>query len=75
MREVFQTVHGNDLKEGKDCFKQIVSEIERLGVDLPIDVMAFYAKISVFFRMRKLDSDIRINKKKKRLVEVKKESL
>ena len=32
MRKVFQTVHGHSLKEGKDCFKRIVSEIERVGL-------------------------------------------
>ena len=64
MREVFQTVYGDTLKEGKDCCKRIVSEIESVGVDLPKDVIAFFAKISVFFRIRRLNSVIRINKKK-----------
>ena len=64
MREVFQTVHGVSLQAGKECFKKIVSEIECAGVDLPNDVIAFFAKISVFFKIRKLNNDIRINKKK-----------
>ena len=49
---------------GKDCLKKIISEIECAGVDLPNDVIAFFAKISVFFKIRKLNKDIRINKKK-----------
>ena len=64
MREVFQTVHGVSLQAGKKCFKQIISETERAEVDLSNDVIAFFAKISVFFKIRKLNNDIRINKKK-----------
>ena len=40
MREVFQTVHEDSLREGKEFLKRIVFEIERVGVDLPNDVIA-----------------------------------
>lgn len=77
MREIFKTINGDSLKEGKGCFKKIISAIESVGVNLPSDVIAFFAKISVFFRMRKLNTDIRINKKKKkpRHAEVKEENI
>ena len=61
------TVHGNSLKEGKQCFKRIVSDIESVGVDLPSEVIYFFAKISVFFRIRKLNSEIRLNIKKNKV--------
>lgn len=63
------------LKKGKDCFIRIMSENERVGVDLSNNVMTFFVKISVFFRMRKLNSIVRINKNKTRLLKVKKENL
>ena len=64
MREIFIAAHGDSLREGKDCIKSLTSEMELSGVDLPKDVIAFFAKISVFFRMRHLNKVIVIKKKK-----------
>lgn len=75
MREIFMTVHGNSLKEGKQCFKRIVSDIESVGVDLPSEVIYFFAKISVFFRIRKLNSEIRLNIKKNKVCRSEKRKL
>lgn len=63
MREILQVIHGDSPKDGKEWFKRIASEIESVRVDLPKDVITFFAKISVFFKMRKMNSDIRIKRK------------
>ena len=41
-------------KGGKDCLKRIVSETQSVGGDLPNDIMNFFDKIYVLFRMTKL---------------------
>ena len=58
MREVFCAVHGDSLREGKDCLKTLFSELKVSCVDLPDDVIRFFAKISVYFRMRHLNREI-----------------
>lgn len=67
MREVFKVIHGDSLKEGKDCFKTLVREIESVVVDVPHDVISFFAKISVYFKIRKQNNNIKINKKKEKV--------
>lgn len=64
MREVFKAVHGEGLREGTMCVQTLTSEMERAGVDLPPDVISFFARISTFFRMRHLNKIIRQNKQK-----------
>ena len=44
----------------------LISEMELSEVDLPKEVIAFFAKISVFFRMRHLNKAIALNKKKRK---------
>lgn len=67
MRKVFKVIHGDSLKVGKDYLKTLVHEIESVGVDVPHDVISFFAKISVYFRIRKQNSNIKINKKKEKV--------
>ena len=69
LREVFNSIHGQSLRVGKNCFKTLENELEKaareLGMEIPEDVLKFFAKISVFFRIRHLNNAIRINKKLK----------
>ena len=44
--------------------KTLVRELENLGLDVPHDVISFFAKISVYFRIRSLNNNIKTNKKK-----------
>ena len=67
MREIFIAAHGEALREGAHCVRSLTSEMELTGVDVPRDVIAFFAKISVYFRMRYLNKIIDINKKKKKV--------
>lgn len=64
MREVFKAIQGDGLREGPMCVKTLSSEIESAGICLPSDVIEFFARISVFFRMRYLNRIITFNKKK-----------
>ena len=64
MREKFTVIHGDSLKEGKECLRTLVRELENLGLDVPHDVISFFAKISVYFRIRNLNNNIKTNKKK-----------
>lgn len=65
MRAMFKAVHGESLREGKYCFSSLASAIERMGIDLPTDVMLFFCKISVYFRMKHLNKVIDMEKKGK----------
>lgn len=64
MREVFKSVQGESLREGPRCVKTISSELERTGTCLPSEVMEFFARISVFFRIRYLNNIIAFSKQK-----------
>lgn len=66
LREIFIAAHGDSLRAGKNCIKSLISDMELLEVDVPKDVIAFFAKISVYFRMRHLNRAIIIEKKKKK---------
>lgn len=63
MRRAFIAVHGSGLQEGRDCLKSMVNELGK-HVDLSSDVLYFFAKISVFFRMRHMNRQIIAQKKK-----------
>ncbi len=39
MRETFQVTHGDSLKEGKECFKTLVPELQNVGLDVPHHVI------------------------------------
>lgn len=67
MREMFNAVHGESLREGKYCFSSLASAIECLEVDVPKDVVFFFSKISVYFRIKHLNKMIDIEKKKGKL--------
>lgn len=66
MREVFKALHSEGLTEGTNCLKTLTSDLESANVDLPIDVIAFFAKISLYFRMRHLNKLLVLQKKKQR---------
>ena len=63
MRETFKVIHGDSLKEGKECLKTLVRELENVGLDVPHDVISFFATISVYFRIKNLNNNIKTNKK------------
>ena len=61
MRHVFKGVHHEGLKKGKDCIKTLAFEMQcAVGDVIPADVIYFFAKISVFFKMRHLNNIIAI---------------
>lgn len=65
MREVFKSLHSEGLTEGSQCLKTLTSDLESANVDIPKEVIAFFAKISLFFRMRHLNKLLLEKKKKK----------
>lgn len=66
MREVVTAIHGKGLREGKCCVKTLISDINQAGVDLPLDVITFFARISIYFKMKYLNKAIDMNKRKSR---------
>lgn len=42
----------------KKCVKTLTSDIQLAGVNLPVDVVSFHAKISIFFMIRHLNKKI-----------------
>lgn len=64
MRNMFNAVHGSCLKEGKNCVKTTGDKIETAVHNLPQDVIKYFAKISVYFRMRELNRNIKFERKR-----------
>lgn len=65
MRKAFLGIHGSGLEEGKkNCVKEIVDELKLLVENVPQDVMYFFSLISVYFKIRDLNRDLRMNRKK-----------
>ena len=62
MRQVFKAVHGDTLREGKGCVSKLTSEFQLVVQDLPTDIISFFAKISIFFRMSYLNRMIKNEK-------------
>lgn len=62
MREIFKAVHGNSLKEGKKCVQILCSDFGKAGVNIPADVQHFFARISIFFKIRSLNRLLAIEK-------------
>lgn len=62
MREIFKAVHGNSLKEGKKCVQTLCSDFGKAGVNIPADVQHFFARISIFFKIRSLNGLLAIEK-------------
>ena len=62
MREVFNAIHSKALLHGKHCVKNLYSELKQSGVSVPDEVINFFARISIFFRLRYLNDKIRFNK-------------
>ena len=58
MRNIFKAVHGEALRKGENCVKTLTSDIQLAGVNLPVDVVSFQAKISIFFMIRHLNKKI-----------------
>lgn len=67
MRKTFLAIHGSGLVEGKNCVNQTVDELKLVVENVPQDVMHFFALISVYFRIRDLNRDLRMNRKKSKL--------
>lgn len=65
MRAVFKAVHGEELRAGTECVQTLTAEMERAGVHVSSEVIAFFARISIFFRMRHLNKMIKQNKQKR----------
>ena len=63
MRRTFTAVHGSTLQEGRDCMRTMVTDLTKI-VDVPHDVLYFFVKISVFFRIRHLNKQIIAERKK-----------
>lgn len=66
MRNTFNEIHALSLKEGKDCVNTIAHKLKVDVHDLPSDVIRFFAKISVYFRMRHLNKDLKLARKRGR---------
>lgn len=67
MRDVFKGMHNESLREGEDCIKALSSEMQcAVGDEVPLEVINFFAKISVFSKMRRLNHEISVYDKKKR---------
>ena len=58
MRNIFKAVHEEALRVGENYVKTLTSDIQLAGVNLPSDVVSFYAKISIFFMIRHLNKKI-----------------
>ena len=59
LREVFNAIHGEALLGGKRCVQTLYSELKRSGVSVPDEVIIFFAKISIYFRMRHFNNNIK----------------
>ena len=55
MREIFKSLNGENLREGEKCLERLTNEFQDNVTNVPIEVIAFYAKICVFFKMRHLN--------------------
>ena len=73
MREVFKSIHGESLREGKDCVKTLASEMKfainesemnSADFNLPDEIIYFFAKLCIFFRIRHLNKKIDMERKK-----------
>ena len=64
MRNVFKTIHGSSLREGKNCVKRIVTDLQSVTDDLPEEVVHTFAKLSVYFQIRYLNKNIKMNRRK-----------
>lgn len=64
MRNKFKAMHGSGLIAGKRCVQNIVEELKTSVQNVPQDVIVFFAKISVYFRMRQLNRNLRMERKK-----------
>lgn len=63
MEKYFRCYHGNTaLRAGKDSVKTLTNEITNY-IDLPLNVVQFYVKCKVFFRMRILHREISFSRK------------
>ena len=58
MRGAFIAFHGSSLQEGKDCMGKTVTDMKKVVSDVSHDVIQFFVKISVYFRIRKLNKQI-----------------
>lgn len=67
MRKAFLGIHGASLVEGKNCVKEIVDELKLVVENVPQDVMYFFSLISIYFKIRDLNRDLRMNRKKSKL--------
>lgn len=60
MRDLFNTVHGKSLCEGKGCVQTLCKEMKELlsamrkegELEVPLEVIYFFAKISIYFKIR-----------------------
>lgn len=64
MRNIFLAIHGSSLIPGKNCVTQLVEEMKLKVKNIPEEVICFFAKISIYFRMRELNRNLRMEKKK-----------
>ena len=67
LREVFNTIHGSSLLEGKACRRTLVAELQRSGVKVPQEIIDFFAKISIYLKIRHLNNVIKIKKRKREI--------
>lgn len=66
METLFGCHHGEKtLKPGKGAIKQLTSDITKF-VSLPTDVIAYYVRCRIFFRMRELNRTIKSARKQSR---------
>ena len=63
LREVFIAIHGTSLREGQNCLRTLSRELKQSGVSVPDEVIDFFAKISVYFRIRHLNNRLKIEKR------------
>ena len=69
MRETFQLMHRHSLIEGKNSIQQTVEKIlfNSTVKNVPREVIWYFVKISVHFRIKYLNKNIRYEKKRARL--------
>ena len=66
MRGVFNTLHEDALKEGKDsitklsdAIKHVLSSQVTIDFHVPDEVISFFSKIPIYFRLRYLNNNIK----------------
>ena len=64
MKELFKSINGEKLCDGKDCLMTLISQLKSVDrITLPDEIMHFFAKISIYFRIRYLNKNNSLSRK------------